>query len=302
MKALIVALLTVVAVPAYGDGWTWTAPAECPDENAFAHAAASRLDRGLDEVPLTVDVLVTSEAGRFTARIAVHGAVDDTRLLTSDACGELVDAVALVIARLVSTLPEPRSPSREARSEVTRREVTRREAVEVRRGSAWNGGLRLSGVLGTGSAPGLGIAGELGAWISRGPLALAVSGSRWRSNRALLEGTMSGVDVALSALAVRAGWRQQGGPIRAWAVGELGSIRGEGIGLTDDRTGSSRWSAVGGGAAVAVPIARQLAVLASAELEFVLDRTQFKVDTGAAVYRTPAFALHGGVTLEASWR
>ena len=291
MKGLVVALLTIIAVPAHGAGWTWSAPDGCPDERAFADAMTSRLDRQREHIPLTVDVLVASDDAGYTARISVHGAIDDTRTLTSETCSELADAVAVVIAHLVSTLPEPRAPSP---APVIER--------EPRRAPAWNGGLRLSGLVGTGSAPGLGIAGELGAWISRGSWELAVSGSRWKANAAMLEGTMSGVDVALTAIAVRAGWRQQGGPVRTWLVGELGSISGEGIGLMNDRTGASRWSAVGGGGGFAMPITRQISALASVELEFVLDRTQFRVDSGAAVYRTPALAVHGGIALEAGWR
>ncbi len=291
MKGLVVALLTMAAATAHAAGWTWHAPDGCPDEHAFHQAVTSRLDRSLAELPLSVDVSITMEPSGFTARLTVHGAIDDARELTSDTCSELADAIAVVVARLASTLPEPQAP---APAPI----IVQPEAPRT----AWNGGLRLSSLFGTGSAPGFGIAGELGAWVSRGSWELAISGSRWKANSAMLEGTMSGVDVAVQAVVVRAGWRQRGGPIRTWVVAELGSIRGEGIGLMNDRTGSSRWSAAGAGGGYALPLTRRIAVLASAELEFVLDRTQFRVDSGTAVYRTPAFAFHGGLAIEAGWR
>lgn len=292
MKALVVALLAVTAAPAHA-AWTWTAPDTCPDEKAFRDAVSRRVDRPLEQIPLGVDVVVAAEGSGFAARVTVQGAIEDARVLTNDSCAELADAVAVVIARLVSTLPEPRAPSPPP--------VVRHE---VQRSTPWNGGLRLSGLLGTGSAPGLGIGGELGAWVSRGSLELSIAGSRWKANTAMLEGTMSGVDVAVQAVAVRAGWRQRAGSLRggAWGVGELGSIRGDGIGLMNDRSGSSRWSAAGAGGGIAVPLTPRIALLASAELKFVLDRTQFRVDSGTAVYRTPAFAFHGGLALEAAWR
>jgi hypothetical protein len=304
VKALIIVILA--AGTAHGAPWTWRAPDACPGEHALEQAVGDRLDRTIDSLPLDVDVIVLEDEGQYTAQLTVHGAIEDSRVLTSASCKELTDALAVVIARLVASLPA--TPKVAVASPIV--PVQAQAQTEQAR---WNGGLRVGGVFGTGSAPGVGVAGELGGWVSRGSLALAVSGSRWKSSAAMLEGTMSGVDVTLQSFAVRAGWRSEPdlvragwrpswNMLRAWAVGELGSIRGDAIGLTNDHAGSARWSAVGGGMGLAVGLARQVVAVAAAEAEFVLDRTQFRVDSGVAVYSTPSFALHGGLAIEVGWR
>jgi len=292
VKSLVAIVLVASAATAHARRWTWTAPDACPDKQALEQAVSDRLDKSLDSVPLDVDVNVVVDGAQLTAQLTVRGAIADSRVLTSASCSELTDAVAVVIARLAASLAD--EPARvQARAPIV---VARAETPP------WNGGLRVGGVFGTGSAPGLGVAGELGGWVARGSLAVAVSGSRWKSSSAMLEGTMSGVDVTLQSLAVRAGWRPQDRILRTWIVAELGSIRGDAIGLSNDHSGSSRWSAVGGGGGVAIGLARQVAAVAAAEAEFVLDRTQFRVDSGAAVYTTPRFALHGSLTIEVGWR
>jgi hypothetical protein len=294
VKLLAAVILVASAAPAHGARLAWTAPDTCPGEQTLQQAVSDRLDRSIESVALDVAVQVAADAGQFTAQLTVHGAIEDSRVLTSESCIELTEAVAVVIARLVASLP-PEQPSAQPPPVVT-------IAVSHETTPPWNGGLRVGGVFGTGSAPGVGVAGELGAWVSRGPLALSISGSRWKSSTVMLEGSMSGVDVALQSLAVRAGWRPEARILRAWLVGELGSIRGEAIGLSNDRSGSSRWSAVGGGGGVAFGLVRQVVALAAAEAEFVLDRTQFRVDSGTAVYSTPSFALHGSLSIEVGWR
>ena len=292
MKLLAAVIVVATAMRAHAARWMWNAPASCPGEHALEQAVTERLDRPLAHLPFDVAVEVTDEAGQLTAQLVVHGAIEDARVLTSASCRELTDAVAVVIARLAASLPVD-----EPRVQTVAPIASTRESAPP-----WNGGVRLGGVVGTGSAPGLGIAAEVGGWVARGSLAVALSGSWWKSTAVILDGTMSGVDVALQSVALRAGWRPQHRIVRAWVVGELGSIRGSAVGLANDRAGAARWSAIGAGGGLAIGLTRQVAALASAEAEYVLDRTQFRVDSGAAVYSTPRFALHGSLAFEVGWR
>jgi hypothetical protein len=299
VKWLVLVVLATFAAPAQAARWRWSGPASCLGSRALEDAIAARADRSLDELALEIDVTIDNDEGRGTliAKLEVGGVISDSRVIESDSCAELTEALGVVIARLVATLA-PRRAEAPAPAAATR--VT--EPAVVSREREWNAGLRVSGIIGTGRAPGTGIAGEVGGWAAWRSFAIGISGSRWATNTAMLAGTMSGVEVALQAVAVRAGWQPSSRRLRAWAVGELGSIRGVGVGLDQDRGGAVRWSAVGVGAGLAFRLRRQVTAVVGAEAEVVLDRAKFTVGGGTIVYRTPPFALHGSVGLELGWR
>jgi len=117
----------------------------------------------------------------------------------------------------------------------------------------------------------------------------------------MLEGTMSGVEVGLSAATLRTGWRPEM-PLRAWLVGEVGSIHGTGLGLEDSRDGVARWSAVGAGLGWAIALSRRVAIVTSVEGEWVLERARFTSDDGIVLYRSPAAVVLGSLSLEVGLR
>ena len=276
---------------------TWRVPPGCPDESALRHAIERRLELSLDAVDVAIDVAIDTTPEGFTARIDAHGVIDESRTLSSTSCSELTDAVAVVIARIATEAhaampPAPRPPP-PAPPPVLRATTSRDD---------WNTGVRVSGIVGTGGAPSIGIAGELAAWLSWRDVGIEISGTRWLAGTATLDHSSSGVEVSLEAVALRAGWWPADHWVRAWIVGETGTVDGTGVALTTDRMGTARWLAAGGGAGIAVPIAPHVGVIASSELEIAIDHVGFALDTGEIIYRTPSVALRAGLGLEVRWR
>jgi hypothetical protein len=242
---------------------------------------------------LDVDVSIVARDGALTATLVVGGPIADSRTLTSESCSELTDALAVVIARLASFVEPPKAIV-EIEPALVR--------TDERRSIAWNAGIRLDGIVGTGGAPDLGIAAGLGVWGTRKSLSLEIAVSRWKANSATVaDSTMAGVDVSLDALAVRAGWRPANRHIRGWIVGELGSMEGVGVQLDGSRRGSARWSAVGAGAALAWPVADHVALVGAGEVEFLIDHVKFALDSGSVLYRTPAVAVRASLGIEVGW-
>jgi hypothetical protein len=149
--------------------------------------------------------------------------------------------------------------------------------------------------------PNVGIAGELAASLSWREVFVEIGGMRWVTRKADLEGAESaGVDVTLDAIALRAGWQHR--ILRAWVGGELGRLRGTGVGLMAPHEGSGTWLAAGGGFGVAWPLAHHVRGVVGLDVEIVMDRVQFALDSGEVIYRSSPVALRGGVGLELGWR
>ncbi len=290
MARWLVAWVVLACATPAAAGLAWHVPPGCPDEHALRLAIARRLEQPLDRVVLSIDVRVEAADAGFVAHIDVHGAVEDTRTLTSASCAELTEAAAIVIARLATeaqaqaaALPPPPTP-------------IVREAVR------WDAGGTIAGVVGTGRAPDLGEAIELAGWITRGPLSLELAGQRWRSGRAYLDTSeTAGVDVTLTLAAVRAGVRPHG-PLRGWAVLEIGSLGGAGFGVVAARTPSERWLATGAGVGIATRLSAHVRAIAGLEADVVLDRVQFMLDSGTVLYRAPPVTARLGLGIELGWR
>lgn len=297
--ASIVAWLVAISASAQAATWRWSAPEVCSEQTLRA-SVAQRIDGSMDALPLDIDVAISAGEDGFTATIVVGGAIADTRTLTSASCDELTDAIAIVIARLASVVARPSVAV--APPPVGVVEVGPIVARTIERPHVWNGGARLSGIVGTGATPSLGVAAELGVWAQWRSVSLELAVSHWKSNTAALGyREMAGVDVALDAIAVRAGWRP-GHRLRGWLVGELGSLDGAGFGLGVNRRGSARWSALGGGGAFAWPVVDHVSLVAAAELEFLIDHVRFAIDSGSILYETPPVAVRAGLGVEIGWR
>lgn len=292
MWRIACALLVASPAVALAADVSWTAPSSCPDAATLRGAIEARLGAALDSVELTADISVDVEAEQYVARVVITDGVEDARTIASADCSELTDAVALVIARVALSLPR-------AAPAVVVSEPVPVPAVAT---PAWNGGAHVTGLFGTGTSPGIQIAGEVGGWLAWHSLSVALAASQWTSGTATLDRTMAGVDIDVRAVSLRVGWRPDRIPLRAWLVGRWGQIRGEAFGLDDGRGGAARWTAVGAGAGWSFPIARHVRALAASEVELLLDRATFSLDRGTELYRTPPMALHGSITIEVGWR
>lgn len=303
MRQLLGAIVVLAATPVYAAEVSWNAPADCPEQAVLHEEIEKRLDAPLASVALDVDASVEAQPDGFVAYVRVRGEVDDVRTLTSTDCRELTEAVALVIARLATSRTPPRAaPPVPVTPAVPAVPAVRDRAAPPARASRWNGGLRVAGLLGAGTAPGVGVAAELGAWVAWRQWGLVVSGSQWQERTVTLDDTMAGAEIGLRALSLRAGWRPDEAPWRTWLVAQWGTIRGEGVELDESRSGTARWRAAGVGAGWALPITARVTAVAASEIEFVFDRARFTLDRGTELYRTPPVALQGSVTIEVGLR
>lgn len=300
------AAVLACAAPAYAGTWRWAGPDDCP-EGAVRSSLAARLDASVDALPFDVDVTIANDEHGLTATLVIAGALTDARTLSSASCGELADALAIVIARLVSVAPSPSdAPPPPVPAPATAPEIVVRAPLPAQSRSSsptWNAGARMSGIVGTGGAPVVGVAGDIAAWGVWRSFSLELAVSRWKSNTATVGDTsMAGVDVGLTAIAVRAGWRFSRDRGRAWLVGELGSMTGTGIGIAESRGGSARWSAVGMGGAKAWPVGNHVALVGALEGEFLIDHVAFTVEDGSVLYATPRVGLRASLGIELGWR
>jgi hypothetical protein len=265
---------------------TLHAPAECPDVRALDAAIARRLDVPIERVALVADVTIEATHDGFVAH--VHG--DESRELASASCAELTDAVAVIVARTATEVHIEPPSAAETKVVVA--------APVVAAPSLWNGGVRLSGLFGTGSVSELGLGGEVAAFASRGEASIELAGSRWLAGTA--ETGVAGIEISFEAIALRAGWR--GEHVRAWSIVELGRVYGRGVGLDHAGEGTARSLAVGGGAAYAVPLAEHFAAVAAGEVEMAVERVTFAQSSGGVLYEMPALAIRGRIGLELDWR
>jgi hypothetical protein len=151
--------------------------------------------------------------------------------------------------------------------------------------------------------PGVGLAGELALYGRRHAYFAEVAATRWARNaKYLADGAPGAVDVRLFTAALRAGWSPPNMYIRAWAVGEVGPMTGEGIALSDPRIGTGRWTAAGAGFGVAWPMWERARLVGSVEFLAVLERVQFVLTDGAEVYRPAAGLARCALGLEIGWR
>jgi hypothetical protein len=287
-SGLVVAAVcsTATAAPHVG----WQAPVGCPDSKVLLAAIARRLDVPLDRVELAADVKIETTADGFVAHI--HGDATETRELASASCSELTDAVAVIVARSATervAVVEPSEPSIAVAA-------TPALPPSV---SVWNLGARISGLAGIGNLPNLGVAGELAVIGIRGPLAIELAGSHWLSGSTNVA-TDASVNIGVDALALRVGWR--GEHVRAWLDGEIGRVHADGVGLADAMRGAERWTAIGGGAGYALPLAPHLLAVAAGEVELATNGVAITLLDGNTIYETPVIAIRGRLGLEVTWR
>jgi len=325
---LACAVAAVHAEPSSG-GLGWHAPAACPGADELRARIERRLGapidrrsriveggdpdgpagevgghhREIDRALDGVDVSITAAPdGGFVARIDL-GAVtvaNEVRVLRSARCDELADAVAVVIARVAAEHRAPAIPAAPERAGP----VAFAPADDVSElPGDWGGGLRALGVTGVGGQPGVGVAGELAAYVRSGAGFAELAGARWRpSGLALMSGGPIQFDVRLDVVTLRLGWSPPRLPLRAWVTGELGSLHGEGVGLNAPDLGSGTWAGAGAGFGVAWPISPHFRVVGNVEVVALLRRERFALYNGAEVFRPEVASARSSVGFEVGWR
>lgn len=302
-------LLLAIASPAAADGdLSWHAPASCPDEPALRRRVERRLERSLDDVEVGVAVDVEVHHGRYTARVDVD---HDVRTVTSKKCGELADAVAVIVARVASdaiqardvALPPPITVATIEMPEDNVHSVD--EAPEPDKPTApraWTIGARLSGVSGIGIIPKVGLGGEFALTVRRHRMLGELAATRWLTSAAQFHnGAPQKVDVNLDTAAVRWGWRPFEVPLRAWLSVETGSMSGTSL-KTSEQLERGRWLAAGVGFGIAWQINPWFRLLGAMEGMVALERVAFTMGDGIIVYAPAPTSVRTTCGIELGWQ
>jgi hypothetical protein len=303
MRALASLVLVLSSAASAGPLVHWQAPPQCPDEAEVARHVAARLGPDVT-AGAPIEVAVRADAGGFVARIG------DARTLRSASCTELADATALVVARLVleepapaiapvatvvavaPSVPEPPPP---APLDVVAQGPSPTPAAARR---DFGLGARFSEVTGTGVQPGVAFGGELAVPLFWHQLFVEPAAELWGHTSS--DRTMPGVDTSLQVATLRVGWRSTDWPVRAWMVGDVGRLSGEGVDVVAPRTAAPAWAGIGAGAAFAWTVGH-LAFVASGEAIAAIARPQFTLTTGGVLFQPGALALRLGIGIEVAW-
>jgi hypothetical protein len=322
-------LATLVALwPEFAgaDVLAWRAPGGCPDASELRARIERRLDRALADVDVGIEVDVTRAAGRYVARVDL-GAVtvaSDVRTLTSPKCGELADAVAVIVARAAAerlgrrerTAPTTTSPA-VPRASVAIRDtdddpitVEKRSRPVVRPAPPppvsplrrWTLGARVSGLSGIGVIPQVGLGGELAVTVRHGDRLAELGAARWGASASQLhDGAPVRVDVDLDVAILRYGWRPRTMPLRGWLGAEAGGIRGADRKVPGDPLGSGRWLAAGAGFAIAWQMRPWARLVGGTEVMLALERMRFSLGDTVA-YAPAPMSVRTFCGLEVGWQ
>jgi hypothetical protein len=305
VRVLAVWIVLAASAPAAraDGGFVWAAPEPCPSAADMRDRIERRLGLPVDTSVHGIEVEIARQPGGFVARIDTRGVTlaNQIRTLTSARCDELADAVAVVVARLATE-------ARAREAEIARRSaaipIAPPPAPSARREAGpWGGGVRAAAVSGVGVLPGVGVAGELALYGRRGRYFAELAGTRWARNaKYLASGAPAAVDVSLITASLRAGWSPTSMYIRAWAVGEVGPMTGEGVALDDPRIGTGRWTAAGGGFGVAWPMWERARLVGSVEFLAVFEQVRFVLSDGIEVYDPASGVARCALGLEIGWR
>ncbi|HSD87702.1 MAG TPA: hypothetical protein VLB44_09305 [Kofleriaceae bacterium] len=307
-------LLGSVTRPATADGTRelgWRAPKGCPDARSMRARVEKRLDRSLDDVTVGVEVDVEKREGGYTATIDLRAVTvaNDVRTLKSKRCGELADAVAVIVARVASDAiaqkqtaiieMDPAEPAHEHEEE--RVDVIAPAAPAAPR--PWALGARISGVSGIGVIPKVGLGGELAVTLRVHDTLAEVAATRWATSVAQFhDGAPAKVAVELDAASARYGWRPARMPLRAWLAVETGSMRGTGIVLPNQQLESGRWLAAGAGFGIAWQMRPWIRLVGATETLVALERVRFSMGDGIVVYAPSPMSFRTICGLEVGWQ
>lgn len=298
----------------------WRAPAGCPDAASLRARVERRLEQPLEDIAVDISIDVTRSRGRYTARVDL-GAVtvaNDVRTLTSTRCGELADAVAVIVARVANdaarraaesravdaeeivihappappaTAPAPAAPAFVDRGAVGQGTPAYRP---------WTIGARVSGLSGIGLIPQVGLGAEVAVTVRAGRHLAELGQARWaRSTAQFIVDGPRNVDVNLDVTVARYGWRPPAMPLRAWVAIEVGNMQGGGLAVT--QVDDDRWIAAGAGFGVAWQMTPWIRLVGSMEAMAALERARFS-NGDMIVYAPSPLSVRTTCGLEVGWQ
>jgi hypothetical protein len=288
--------------------FAWDAPEACPARADVEVKIVSRLGAPLEGLSQHVAVAVTradtGDAG-YVAHLELDSpAAHEVRTLAATSCGELAEAVSVIVARLAHSYPAPATEPRRARVgalDADEHAIDTMVAAPAGSTAHWSAGARFAALAGYGMLPQLGIGGEVAAWIELGPASLEIARDGWsNTRRAAFAPTydVDGLSVDFTATVARIGWKLGDLPLRARASGELGTMTGRGVGALAGSERPLRWIGAGAGVAADWRPAPWLRVMAAGDIVFAIQRARFALLDGTQVYEAGPLSARFSVGLE----
>lgn len=305
MRAAPLAAALVVAASAHASPLAWNAPASCPARGEVQAQIEQRLGTPLDQLERQVTVDISREGAAYVARVALDSPNGhELRTLSADNCGELADAVTLIVARLARVrpiaMPSPPVPVAVAAVEVEPAGSIESSAPTALRAS-WILGARVAALAGAGVLPHASIGGEIAALIGGGSTLFELGYTKWRESRGGASTQMiGGVIVELSTVEVRAGRRVGTLPLRVHAGGDVAVMRGTGIGALGT-TATAPWFGLDAGAQVYWQAASWLRVTGGADAGVAVARVRFHTVEGQDIYKSGLLSGRVAVGMEMVW-
>jgi hypothetical protein len=280
--AIAAGLLPSSPAAADDDVLRWTGPPGCDDPALVRARVDSRLGRPLDArdgIDAAVEVTAIDGGLRAVLVLRTASAAGERELIAAT-CADAAEAVAIVVALAVADAP----------------------LAPIAARAAWSGGVRAQARALLGPLPDPAVGVEVTAWLAWRQAAVEVSGAAWPARRASAAAAGgAGVDVGLRAAAARLCWRLAGAAIHGCAIGQLGQLQAAGVGVTDARAGTGRWSALGAGGSGHLRLSRRVLLVASAEAGRALDRPRFRLADGTVLFRPAAWTAQLGAGIAVAW-
>jgi hypothetical protein len=307
--ALVVALFARQAGAA---SFGWSAPDGCPAEASVRARLERDFGADFDVTPgLDFEATVTQGSGSFELVLkarARDGAVQERRIRAAT-CDELVDALvaAMALARQALESPPPDSEPAAADAE-PEPEPTTPAASPTRKATPADSAelaavLALGGLLDVGALPSPAFGAEALAGLEWPSLELWVRGALTTPNQSTLEGGAGEFDLAFGGASACYAPQEAAWELSGCVTGEVGRIRGVGVGVENARVGTSLWLALVPSARVAFrPSPRLWGLFAEVGAVLPLTRRPFELSGVGVVHQPSPVGLRTVAGIELGFR
>jgi hypothetical protein len=290
----------------------YSAPALCPDGEAFRSRFQARLAGSGTASPRSLHVEIEQGAGEYLGRLTVRDRDDAeaTREVRGERCEEVVDALAFLSALSVDLLqaqaPNEQAPAATAapaQRPTPTPEATPRETARPPGGSRlrWTAGAQAEGVsfVGPGVQLGAGLFAEAdlsGAGVLSPAVRITAS---WIQSRSISVQSGGTATLSLAAGRVDACPVRLPGRGNLWVAPcaglEVGVVRGEGEDVANAHSGTRLWVAADALTRLTWDVVGPLAaeLQAGVTVPFVLHEFRFEPNVG--IYQPPAVGAFGGI-------
>jgi hypothetical protein len=173
----MIVAVTTVSAPVWGDDSPTALATDCVDDNALREHIEERLGRALAAGEVGELHIELAGQGELVATFALSA--QGKRALKASSCGELADAIALIVARNTPAVVATSEVESEPVLEVAPSVATPIAVHEPIRRAAWRASVTTAVLGGAGMLPGNQLGGEIAASVARDQAFVELGYVRW---------------------------------------------------------------------------------------------------------------------------